>query len=229
MTATARRVALLEDDARLRGLLRRGLQDAGFTVVLAAGTGAELLAGLAASGAGLLVADLGLPDADGRDVVAAVRARDPHLGILMLTARGGLTDRLSGFHAGADDYLAKPFALSELVVRLSALARRAAAGPAPSATDAEPVVVLDPVVHGARYLDRAVQLTPTEFRLLSRLLSRPGEAVRRAALVAAAWPDGASVQENTLDAYLVRLRRKITELGAPVAITTVRGVGYRLQ
>lgn len=84
-------------------------------------------------------------------------------------------------------------------------------------------------MHGARYRDREVQLTPTEYRLLSRLLARPGEAVRRAALVSAAWPDGAIVQENTLDAYLVRLRRKITELGAPVAITTMRGVGYRLQ
>jgi len=224
----ALRVALVEDDGRLRGLLRRGLQDAGFAVVLAAGTGAELVAGIESSGARLLVADVGLPDGDGRDVVAAVRARDPHLGILMLTARGGLTDRLAGFHAGADDYLAKPFALSELVVRLSALARRASTGPS-STTEDESGLRLDPVAHGASCRDRRVQLTPTEYRLLARLLARPGEAVRRASLVSAAWPDGAMVQENTLDAYVLRLRRKITELGAPAAITTMRGVGYRLQ
>lgn len=221
-------VALMEDDARLRGLVRRGLEDAGFRVVLAVATGAELLARVEESGARLLVADIGLPDADGRDVVAALRARGSDLGVLMLTAKDGLTDRLSGFHAGVDDYLAKPFALSELVVRLSALARRTAAGDASGAAQ-EPALQLDPVTHAAGYQGRRVDLTPTEYRLLARLMARPGEAVRRGALISAAWPDGAMVQENTLDSYIVRLRRKLAALAAPVELTTLRGVGYRLR
>jgi len=220
-------VAVVEDDARLRGLLRRGLADAGFDVVLAVATGAELLSGIEASGARLLVADLGLPDADGRDVVAALRARGAQIGVLMLTARGGLTDRLSGFHSGADDYLTKPFALAELVVRLTALARRVADEPAVASDGAGSGMRLDPVTHRVVLDDRSVPLTPTEYRLLARLLTRPGEVVRRHSLVAAAWPDGAMVQENTLDAYVGRIRRKLGELGSPGTITTVRGVGYR--
>ncbi|HEY3438615.1 MAG TPA: response regulator transcription factor [Actinotalea sp.] len=220
-------VAIAEDDARLRGLLRRGLEDAGFEVVLAVASGTELLAGIEASGARLLIVDIGLPDGDGRDVVAALRARGADLGVLMLTAKDGLTDRLAGFHAGIDDYLTKPFALSELVVRLTALARRTR-----RTTEADaggPRLHLDPVTHAAGFGDRRVGLTPTEYRLLARLLARPGEAVRRAALVSAAWPDGAVVQENTLDSYAVRLRRKLAHLDAPVDLATVRGVGYRLQ
>ncbi|MGV8966818.1 MAG: response regulator transcription factor [Cellulomonas sp.] len=220
-------VAIVEDDARLRDLLRRGLTDAGFTVVLSVGTGRELLAGLAGSGAGLLVADIGLPDADGRDVVAALRASGSGVGVLMLTAREGLTDRLSGFHAGVDDYLAKPFAFAELVVRLQALARRAS-----DLRPAAPVVDglrLDPGVHAAAFGARRVALTPTEFRLLARLVGDPGQVVRRYALIAAGWPDGAIVQDNTLDAFVARLRRKLAELDAGIELATVRGVGYQVR
>lgn len=229
MSATGHvRVALMEDDARLRGLIRRGLEDAGFDVVLAVASGAELLARIDESGARLLVADIGLPDADGRDVVAALRARRSDLGVVMLTAREGLGDRLSGFHAGADDYLAKPVALSELVVRLTALARRVIEPGLSEGADA-PDLFLDPVTHAAICAGRQVDLTPTEYRLLARLMTRPGEAVRRSALVSAAWPDGAMVQENTLDSYIVRLRRKLATLEAPVQLSTLRGVGYRLR
>jgi len=229
MSATGQvRVALLEDDVRLRGLIRRGLQDAGFDVVLAVASGAELLVRIEESGARLLVADIGLPDADGRDVVAALRSRGMDLGIVMLTARDGLGDRLSGFHSGTDDYLAKPIALSELAVRLTALARRIGAPGADDGTRGSSLL-LDPVTHAATCADRQVDLTPTEYRLLARLMMRPGEAVRRSALIAAAWPDGAIVQENTLDSYVVRLRRKLAALEAPVRLSTLRGVGYRLR
>lgn len=220
-------VVICEDDARLRTLLRRGLTDAGFDVVLTAGTGRELLDGaLERSGAVLLVADIGLPDADGRDVVAALRARGLRLGVLLLTARENVVDRISGFHAGADDYMPKPFAFAELVVRLEALARRA------RTDDADAAVVglrLDPGSHAVAMGERKATLTPTEYRILARLLAEPGQVVRRHRLVAAGWPDGAMVNDNTLDAYVARLRRKLRDLDANVDLTTMRGVGYRVD
>jgi two-component system response regulator MprA len=133
---------------------------------------------------------------------------------------------LSGFHAGGDDYLTKPFALPELLVRLRALLRRAAGG---GRAELGPGIVLDPAAHALVLGDRRVALSPTEFRLLAALAARPGEVLRRTALVHAAWPAGAIVHENTLDAYLVRVRRKLREAGAGRAIETVRGVGYALR
>src|SRR5436305_4421085 len=123
-------VAVVEDDAELRLVLERGLRSAGFDVTLA-GTGGELLAAAERSKPDAFVVDIGLPDSDGRDVVQALRARGVTQPVIFLTARGSLTDRLSGFHAGGDDYLVKPFALKELVRRLRALMRLAGAEPAP--------------------------------------------------------------------------------------------------
>jgi two-component system response regulator MprA len=159
-------------------------------------------------------------------VCQALRARGVASPVLFLTARSALTDRLSGFHAGGDDYLAKPFALAELLVRVAALARRA---PPAAAAPAGEAVVLDPAAHAIVRGDERVPLTPTEFRLLGALAARPGEVVRRASLIAAAWPDGAIVHDNTLDAYLARIRRKLRDAEAPVTVSTARGVGYVLR
>jgi two-component system response regulator MprA len=216
-------VAVVEDDAELRLVLERGLRAAGFGVTLA-GTGGELLAAAERSKPDAFVVDIGLPDSDGRDVVQALRARGVTRPVIFLTARGGLTDRLSGFHAGGDDYLVKPFALKELVVRLHALMRRAGGGGETETGGLR----LDPAAHAAIAGDTRVALTPTEYRLLALLASRPGEVVRRHELVAAGWPDGAIVHDNTLDAYLARLRRKLRDIDRGDAIQTARGVGYRL-
>ena len=134
--------------------------------------------------------------------------------VLFLTARDALPDRLSGFHAGGDDYLTKPFALAELLVRV---ARAAAPRARRAAAERDrPALVLDPAAHAIVHDgDARVPLTPTEFRLLAALAARPGEVVRRAALVAAGWPDGAIVHDNTLDAYIARIRRKLRDAGAP--------------
>ena len=145
--------------------------------------------------------------------------------VLFLTARDALTDRLSGFEAGGDDYLTKPFAFAEVVVRLQALARRAGTEGAIEALGLR----LDPVSHSASPPSASIALTPTEFRLLARLLARPGEAVRRRDLVRAGWPHGAIVRENTLDAYVARLRRKLSTLGETPEIATVHGVGYSIR
>jgi two-component system OmpR family response regulator len=218
---------ICEDDDELRGVLRSALEREGLEV-RATASGAEAVRAFAAAAPDVLVLDVGLPDADGRDVCHALRARGMASPVLFLTARDALTDRLSGFHAGGDDYLTKPFALAELLVRVQALLRR---GPADGAAlrDAADGVVLDPAAHALVLGDATVTLTPTEFRLVAALAARPGVVVRRAALVAAGWPEGAIVHDNTLDAYLARIRRKLRAVGAPRAVETVRGVGYVLR
>jgi two-component system response regulator MprA len=213
------RIAVCEDDRALRGVLRRALEGDGHSVVASA-TGSELLAQLVPV-PDVVILDIGLPDADGRDVCLALRAHGVDAPVLMLTALGGMHHKVSGFEAGADDYLTKPFDVPELLVRIRALLRRATI-----TVDADDVV-LDPTSHEVRRGDDGETLTPTEFRLLGRLISVPGEVVRRHALVAAGWPHGAQVSENTLDSYLRRLRVKLERLGVGGRVATVRGVGYR--
>jgi two-component system response regulator MprA len=215
---------IVEDDAELRVLLRRGLEDEGLEVQ-AFSTGSELLSQLNDKPPDVLVIDVGLPDADGRDLCQALRARGVQTPVLFLTARDALVDRLAGFDAGGDDYVTKPFALTEVAARLQALLRRAGATGRIEAAG----LVLDPVSHSVTGGGLTAPLTPTEFRLLARLLANPAEAVRRRDLVRAGWPHGAFVRENTLDAYVARLRRKLRRLPSGPAIATVHGVGYRIE
>jgi DNA-binding response OmpR family regulator len=219
----AHRLLIVEDDAVLRSQLSRGLGEEGFEIVAVA-DGATALE-CADDEADALVIDIGLPDADGRDLCQALRARGVDAPVLFLTARDAMSDRLSGFSAGGDDYVTKPFHFDEVVARLRALLRR-------SGADASTTVGrlrLNPVTHAISSDDREVALTPTEFRLLAALAARPGEVVRRRELVQAAWPAGAMVHDNTLDQYVARLRRKLRDLAAPAAIATAHGVGYRLE
>jgi two-component system OmpR family response regulator len=218
------RIGICEDDEDLRSVLTRALRDEDFEVQATSG-GREAVRTFSTDPPDLLVLDIGLPDADGRDVCQALRAHGVDAPVVFLTARGQLTDRLSGFHAGGDDYLSKPFALAELIVRIRALLKRAGGEARPTATGLR----LDPAKHGVAVGERTEALTPTEFRLMAALAARPGEVLRRRELVSAAWPDGAIVHDNTLDAYVGRLRRKLRELGAAEELVTVRGVGYVLR
>jgi two-component system OmpR family response regulator len=218
-------IFILEDDLDMRSLLVRGLREEGYRAE-SVGSGALLIERVARSGApDLLVIDIGLPDADGRDVCQALRAQGIVAPVLFLTARDSLPDRLSGFSAGGDDYLTKPFAFAELVARIAALLRRAGGERAVQVGEMR----LDPAAHAATCGGTTVPLTPTEFRLLARLAAAPGEAVRRYALVQAAWPHGAIVHDNTLDAYIARLRRKLSSLPGAPRIATVHGVGYSMR
>lgn len=222
--AVMRTVAgICEDDDALRGLVRDALEREGFAVRPAA-SGAEAVRMFTADPPEVLVLDIGLPDADGRDVCQALRAAGVTAPVVFLTARDALTDRLSGFHAGGDDYLTKPFAVAELLVRVRALTRRGSGAANHEVGGFE----LDPAAHAIVCEARRVPLTPTEFRLLAALAGRRGEVVRRTALIAAGWPDGALVHDNTLDSYIGRIRRKLREAGAPDVVETARGVGYRL-
>lgn len=220
----ARTIGICEDDDQVRGVVRDALQREGFRVSVTV-SGADAVAQFTDRPPDVLVLDIGLPDSDGRDVCQALRARGVAAPVLFLTARDALPDRLSGFHAGGDDYLTKPFAVAELVVRVQALLHRA--GDAAPPADAR--LVLDPKAHALVAGGVTVPLTPTEFRLLAALAARPDEVVRRNELTAVAWPDGAIVHDNTLDAYLARIRRKMRAAGVAATIDTVRGVGYRLR
>jgi two-component system, OmpR family, response regulator len=222
------RIGICEDDPGLRSVLVRALRDAQFDVRVAA-TGHEAVETFSTVPLEVVVLDIGLPDADGRDVCQALRAHGVGAPVIFLTARDALADRLAGFHAGGDDYLTKPFALAELIVRVRALVRRGTAETSGDPPDVDPGGVrLDPAAHAVRVGTRSETLTPTEFRLLAALAARPGDVVRRRELVSAAWPDGAIVHDNTLDTYIARLRRKLRQLGATQEIATTKGVGYRL-
>ncbi|MFE2600961.1 response regulator transcription factor [Streptomyces sp. NPDC059396] len=218
---TAPRVLIVEDDHGLRDVLARGLRDEDFLVVTAADGASALRA--ADHSVDAVVLDVGLPDSDGRDVCQAMRAAGVTAPVVFLTAHDTLTDRLSGFSSGGDDYLAKPFHLTELAARIRAALRRSGRDPAIGTA----AVRLDPVRHELEVHGTAVALTPTEFRLLACLMAAPGTAVRRRTLLRAGWPEGAQVTDNTLDQYLLRLRRKLREADAPHSIATLRGIGYR--
>jgi DNA-binding response OmpR family regulator len=224
----ATRVLVVEDDARLRGSLARGLRGHDLEVVTAADGGSALRHALHEDGrVDVIVLDIGLPDSDGRDVCQALRARGVNAPVLFLTARGQMGDLLSGFAAGGDDYLSKPFHFAELVARVVALARRSETSAVP-ATAGEPLH-LDPRRHALVAGEERATLTPTEYRILAALLGAGDRVVRRRELVAAAWPTGAVVHDNTLDQYVARIRRKLGRLPHAPSLVTVHGVGYRLS
>jgi two-component system OmpR family response regulator len=217
-------VGICEDDPDVRRVLTDALKMGGHRVVIAR-NGREAVENLGRdSGVEVLILDIGLPDADGRDVCQALRANGQHAPALFLTAFDAVHDRVSGFHAGGDDYVVKPFAISEVLVRVESLARRARPQPASISG-----LVLNPDRLSVHVEDREATLTPTEFRLLAAIAREPGSVVRRRTAVAAAWPDGAIVHENTIDSYIRRLRVKLASIDSPVELTTIRGVGFTLR
>lgn len=193
--------------------------------VVIARNGREALQNLGpAAGIDVLVVDIGLPDADGRDVCQALRVHGQQAPVLFLTALDAVHDRVAGFNAGGDDYVAKPFAVAEVLARVRALHKRTR--PAPEGATG---LHLDPDRFSVRNGDLEQKLTPTEFRLLASIAAEPGAVVRRRQAVVAAWPDGAIVHENTIDSYIRRLRVKLEAVESPVELKTVRGVGFVLQ
>lgn len=214
---------IVEDDAPLRDILVRSLRAEGF-LASAAANGRELLQRALAAPPDVLVIDIGLPDADGRDLCQALRAQGVNAPVLFLTARDTLTDRLSGFNAGGDDYVTKPFDIEEVVARLYALLRRSTAD-----AIADQGIALDPSELTVSVQGTSQTLTPTEFRLLAALAARSARATTRRDLIRTAWPHGAIVQDNTLDVYIARIRRKLKALPDAPTIRTVHGLGYRLE
>ena len=216
---------VIEDDARLLRLLRRLLGQDGH-VVEGAPTGTEGLEIAEEVELDAIVLDVGLPDVDGFEVARRLRKRGATVPILMLTARDAVASRVQGLDAGADDYLVKPFAYEELAARLRALSRR----PSPRQTpqlQAGPIE-LDEAAHRVNVDGRDVVLGPREFAVLECLLRRPGQVLSRDQLLDYAWPYGAALTPNTVEAYIHILRDKLGPDGA-AWVETVRGVGYRIR
>ncbi|MGW2522302.1 response regulator transcription factor [Streptomyces sp. NPDC001617] len=226
------RLLLIEDDDRIAGPLTEGLGRYGYTVDRVR-TGAAGLADAAAA-PDLVLLDLGLPDMDGLDVCRGLRARSA-IPIIMITARGDEADRVAGLELGADDYLAKPFGVRELVARIRAVTRRTGALPAVPPGPEAPPAAPAPQRLGPLHLDRRtrqvclgggeVALTPREFDLLAYLAQDPGAVHSRQQIMDAVWDPHFFGPTKTLDAHVAALRRK---LGDPGWITTARGVGFRL-
>jgi two-component system, OmpR family, response regulator len=218
---------IVEDDARLRSLLKRMLDEERHVVDVAA-TGEEgLEIALGPHGLDIIVLDIGLPDISGLEVARRIRRGGGAVAILMLTARDTIGDRVAGLDAGADDYLVKPFAFAELSARLRALGRRGTAG----TRRAEPLLQVGPIAmdeasHRVTVKGRPVELSPREYSLLECLLRHPDQALSRDQLLDHAWPYGVAVTPNAVDAYVHYLREKLGPAGD--LIRTVRGVGYRL-
>jgi DNA-binding response OmpR family regulator len=217
------RLLLVEDNPRLAASLAQGLGEEGFAVDLA-GTGAEALARLETPDLDAVILDLGLPDLDGGEVLARLRAAGSRCPVLVLTARDAVTARVGALDAGADDYLIKPFAFDELVARLRALVRRAS-GPRWAPLDGAGIALDDQL--GVRAGDRRIPLSPREHALLAYLLRRRGEVVGRAEILRDVFGYAFDPGTNLIDVHVAHVRRKLA--GTPVSITTIRGAGFRLE
>lgn len=216
------RVLVVDDDRRLRDMLRRALEAEGFAVDTAE-DGGRALAAISQRTFDLVVLDVLMPGVDGLGVARRLRQRGDPIPILMLTARDGVADRVAGLDVGADDYLVKPFALDELMARVRALLRRATgeAGELLRFADLE----VDPRTREVRRGGRTIELTAKEYELLDFFMREPKAVHDRYRILDDVWR-GEDVASNVLEVYVGYLRRK---LGEPQLIQTIRGVGYTLK
>lgn len=220
------RVLVVDDEPRMAAAIARVLTSERY-VVDVAHDGVAALAMAGDQTPDLMVLDRLLPDLDGLEVIRLLRARGITTPVLMLTALGTLEQRVTGLDAGADDYLAKPFAFSELLARLRALGRRSSdvVTEAPHAGD----VRLDPTRHRVAVGDRAEDLSAREYALLDYLIRQGGRVVTRQQILDAVWGAEPDVYSNVVDLYVHYLRRKLEALGRRGALRTIRGVGYALD
>ncbi|MBI2298611.1 MAG: response regulator transcription factor [Armatimonadetes bacterium] len=219
------RILLVEDDPSVAHFVQKGLREEGYAVdVVADGEAGELI--YRANPYDLLIVDVMLPGQDGFTLVQHVRQQDLHTPLLLLTARAGVDDRVEGLSLGADDYLTKPFAFSELVARVRALLRRASLDQSCVLTCAD--LVLDPVAHTVSRAGQPIDLTRTEYALLEYLLRRRGEVVTRAQITEQVWGMSFDPGTNRVSVYISYLRDHLDRRFSPALIHTVRGVGYTL-
>jgi DNA-binding response OmpR family regulator len=220
------RVLVVDDDAAIRRSLERGLRLSGFAVSLAEG-GRAALGQVAEAPPDVIVLDVSMPDVSGTEVCRRLREAGDGTPVLMLSALDETGDRIAGLQAGADDYLVKPFALQELVLRLQALLRRRP----PAAADLVRVgeLVIDPAAHTVVYQGGPVELTRREFDLLEVLARNTGLVLTRDQLLDRVWGYDFDVRTDVVDTFVSYLRRKLEAGGRPRLLHTVRGVGFVLR
>ncbi len=224
------RLLVVDDEAAVREALALVLDLSGFEVATVA-DGREAIRTLALDSPDAVILDVLMPGLDGLEVCRRMRAGGDRTPVLMLTARAEVSERVAGLEAGADDYLAKPFAREELIARLRALLRRT--GWEGEGDERQTLrfedLELDPLAHEARRGGRALELTRTEFLLLELLLRHPRQVLTRAAIFDHVWGYDFGPSSNSLEVYVGYLRRKTEAAGEPRLVHTVRGVGYVLR
>jgi DNA-binding response OmpR family regulator len=220
------RVLVVEDDPEVAELLSRALREAGWAVDVVS-RGKTALDSLAVTDYDIAVVDIGLPDIDGLKVCRRLRARGGRTPVLILTAHGGIADRVRGLDAGADDYLAKPFAIEELLARLRAISRRPSV-PLPVLLQVDNLE-LDTGSTQVRRAGRVIRLSARERALLEYLLRHPHRAVTRGQILDHVWDDNFDPVGNVVDVLIARVRKKIDLPGERPLIHTIRGTGYILS
>jgi two-component system OmpR family response regulator len=220
------RALVVEDEVKMAALIRRGLVEEGYAADVAR-TGEEALWMACATPYDAIVLDVMLPGRNGLEVCRSLRERGVWSPILMLTARDGVEDKVSGLDSGADDYLSKPFSFAELLARLRALTRR---GPSERPAVLEVGTLrLDPATRQTWRGDAEIDLSAKEFALLETFMRNAGDVLTRLDLLEHAWDYGYENRSNVVDVYVRYLRAKIDRPFGVDSIETVRGVGYRLQ
>jgi len=218
------RILLVEDDAVLGDGLSLSLNDWGFDVTLAV-TGNYASSALSTQPYDLVILDLGLPDMDGRELLRQLRARKSAIPVLILTARDGLNDRVSGLELGADDYMTKPFELRELEARVRALLRRSHGGFNHDIRFGR--LVLDPLTQQLTVDDKPMLLPPREYGVMEALLLQAGRVVSKDSIAQRLASHSDDLADNAIEVYVHRLRKRLESLSIP--IRTVRGLGYLLE
>jgi two-component system OmpR family response regulator len=222
------KILIIEDDLETAGYLRKGLSESGHVTDHAA-TGPDGLALALDAPYDALIVDRMLPELDGLSLIEALREQDKRTPVLILSALGQVSDRVRGLKAGGDDYLIKPFAFSELLARLEALARRT--GPEEQIATRLRVADLDMdlLAHTVMRAGKPIDLQPREFRLLEYLMRHAGHVVTRTMLLEGVWDYHFDPQTNVIDVHISRLRAKIDKGFTPPLLHTIRGAGYSLR
>jgi DNA-binding response OmpR family regulator len=220
------RILLVEDEPRMANVIAKGLREQTYAVDVAE-DGEAALYQTSINDYDVLVLDVLLPKRDGFEVCRELRARGDATPILMLTARATIDDRITGFDAGADDYLTKPFSFRELLARVRVLLRRDAQL-RPDLLQLDDLI-LDSASHRVRRASREIELTAKEYALLEFLARRAGQLVSRAEIAAHVWDDSFDPFSNTIEVYMNRLRKKIDEKHPVKLLHTRRGEGYILE
>ncbi len=218
------RVLVVDDSPDILSIVQRGLQRRGYEVTAVA-DGESALRAFSRELPDLVVLDLLLPDVDGIDLCYQLQEL-AEVPVIMLTSRDGVSDRVEGLRAGADDYVVKPFAMEELAARIEAVLRRRPAGPTQIVYED---LAIDVEGHQVTRGGKLVPLTPKEFALLEVMARKPGRVFTRETLMAMLWPSSESVDDNLLDAHATNLRQKLESNGGRRVIQTVRGIGFVLR